>query len=110
MSHFTGKNFNHGAMPTAVSTGTRVLAIVICEVLTQICIDERHSPHTVQNQVPRNSGPGPINGPGDSFHRYLEREADKVKRGESQREDAHEVLIFVSLLHFPAPTGTSILT
>ena len=31
MSNFTGKNFNHGAMPTAVSTGTRVLAIVICE-------------------------------------------------------------------------------
>ena len=88
MSHFTGKNFNHGAMPTAVSTGTRVQVIVICEVPHQICLDER--PHTVQNQVPRNSGPGPINSPGDSFHRYLAREADKVRRGESQREDAHE--------------------
>jgi len=109
MSHFTGKNLNHGAMPTAVSTGTRSCHRHMRRP-HQICIDERHSPHTVQNQVPRNSGPGSINGPGDSFHRYLAREADKVKRGESQREGAHEVLIFVRILHSPAPTGTSVLT
>jgi hypothetical protein len=66
----------------------------------QICLDERPS-HTasVQNQVPRHSRSGSIDGPGDSFHKYLTKEADKVKRGESQREDAHEVLIFVCLLH-----------
>ncbi len=95
MSHFRGKNLNHGAMPTAVSTGTRFKSSSYVRSGPQICLDERHSPHTAQNQVPRNNGPDPIDGPGDSFHKYLVREADKVKKGESQREDAQEVLIFV---------------
>ena len=66
----------------------------------QICIDERHSPRTVQNQEPQHSSSAPTDGPGESFHRYLMKEAAKVQRGETQREDAHEVLIFVCLLTF----------
>jgi hypothetical protein len=102
MSHFRGRNVNHGAMPTAVSTGTRSSQPSYV-MPHRICIDERHCPHTVQNQVPRHSESGPIDSPGEFFHKYLAKEAEKVKKGECQREDANEVLIFVCFHHFPPP-------
>lgn len=56
--------------------------------------DERHS-QPVRNQVPRHSGSNPIDDSGDSFRAYLEREDMRLKRAESQRAEAHEILIFV---------------
>ncbi|KAH9983042.1 hypothetical protein BJV74DRAFT_53711 [Russula compacta] len=82
MSQFRGRSLNLGAMPTAA-----------------VSTDGRHSPpRSVQNQVPRNTKSDFIDGSREAFRTYLEREDEKVKRVESQRADANEILIFAALL------------
>jgi|SRR5580693_573739 hypothetical protein len=95
MSQFRGKNINFRAMPpTAVNTGMHLYYLVYILSLAFVT-DERHT-QPVRNQVPRHSGSNPTDDSGNAFREYLEREDKKLKRAESHRAEAHEILIFVS--------------